>query len=413
MVSFWPWKGNDNSPASFEKTLSALSDKITKTNSKLDTLRQRSRRYSALWTLYTSFAYLLCSIVLVLVVGWKEWGLAEYLEVTGGPLVIYLVRLAITAAYGIRISKLQSQADALQKQRDATIEKLKTATRYNTTQELLKKYGGTPPSKEDLNETGRPRGSSTQKEPAASGQRRTNFAPPPTANIPGRNGAVSLPGTPQQARPRPYDQQRQDVPFSAAAAVSPWQDPAAELDASAEFAPNAFSSVPQYVQRGEGSSWYDRLMDLVLGEDETLPRNRLALICHECRLVNGQAPPGSQRLEDVGKWRCMGCSTMNGEEKEETKLLKHIREYAVSPVTRSQEVGGKAVLRDANGSEGSDQEDMDYAGEGDDPSGTDSSGDEDKQYKTRGTTTGAQKTADSTRRRSKRVQSKSVQDKKG
>ena len=48
-------------------------------------------------------------------------------------------------------------------------------------------------------------------------------------------------------------------------------------------------------------------MDVLLGEDETLPRARLALICSNCRLVNGQAPPGVKRLEDVGKWRCGGC----------------------------------------------------------------------------------------------------------
>ncbi|KAI4093677.1 MAG: hypothetical protein LQ344_002742 [Seirophora lacunosa] len=413
MVSFWPWKGDDNSPASFEKALSTLSDKITKTNNKLDTLRQRSRRYSVLWTLYTSFAYLLCTIVLVLVVGWKEWGVAEYVGVTGGPPVIYLVRLAITAAYGIRISNLQSQADTLQKQRDATIEKLKTATRYNTTQELLKKYGGTPPSKERLNETNTPRASSTQKGSSAVRQGRTNFAPPPTANIPGRNGAVSLPGTPQQASPRSHDQQLQAVPRSAATAVSPWQDPAVKVDDSAEFAPNAFPSVPQYIQHGEGSSWYDRLMDLVLGEDETLPRNRLALICHKCRLVNGQAPPGAQRLEDVGKWRCIGCGTMNGEEKEETTLLKQIREHAANPMAQPRDVSGKAALADTSGSEGSGQEEMYEAGEDEDPSNTDSSGSEHKQDKTRGTAAGVQKTADSTRRRSQRVQSKNGQGKKG
>ena len=69
-------------------------------------------------------------------------------------------------------------------------------------------------------------------------------------------------------------------------------------------------------------------MDVLLGEDETSPRARLALICRNCRLVNGQAPPGVKRLEDVGKWRCGGCGTMNGEESEAKKIVARIKEQA-------------------------------------------------------------------------------------
>ncbi|KAL8902204.1 MAG: hypothetical protein Q9207_004828 [Kuettlingeria erythrocarpa] len=406
MVSFWPWKGDDNSPASFEKALSALSKKITKANNKLDALRQTSRRFSALWTLYTTFVYLFCTIVLVLVVGWRNWGVAEYVGVVGGPILIYLVRLAVTTLYSFRIAKVQSQSDVLQKQRDATIEKLKAATRYNTTQELLKKYGGTPPSKEQPNEDRTLKSGPKQKDPLASGQVRTGFVPPPTANIPGRHGPISIPSTPQQANPRSRDRRGQDDPLSAAAAVAPWQGSPHQMDPSAEFAPNAFSSAPQYAQEGDGSRWYDRLMDLVLGEDETLPRNRLALICHHCRLVNGQAPPGMQRLEDVGKWRCAGCSTMNGEEKEETELLNRMKERTGSPNIRLQEVGDKAPAAEGNTSEDSEKEDVDCAGQDGNPPNGDSSGGEDGQRQTRGAATGAQKGAGSSRRRSKRVLNK-------
>ena len=80
-------QGDDDSPASFEKALSTLSGRITKVNTKLDNVRQRSRRFTLLWTLYSSFAYLLYSIILVLVVGWRSWGIAEYAAVFGGPLV--------------------------------------------------------------------------------------------------------------------------------------------------------------------------------------------------------------------------------------------------------------------------------------------------------------------------------------
>jgi len=69
-------------------------------------------------------------------------------------------------------------------------------------------------------------------------------------------------------------------------------------------------------------------MDTLMGEDETLSKNRFALICQNCRLVNGQAPPGTISLEDVGRWRCAGCGTLNGEESEATKLVKQISRQA-------------------------------------------------------------------------------------
>ncbi|KAI4251739.1 MAG: hypothetical protein L6R42_008260 [Xanthoria sp. 1 TBL-2021] len=407
MVSFWPWKADDSSPASFEKALSTLSTRINRTNTKLDSLRQGSRRFGALWTLYTSFAYLLCSVVLVLVVGWREWGVVEYAGLVGGPVVIYLVRTAIQAFYNYRIAIYQAQSDALQKQRDTTIEKLKAATKYNSTQELLKKYGGTPPSKDQP-----PGGSSQKNTPSkmsspGSGQARTGFIPPPTANIPGRNQPISLPSTPQQANPRAQDRNIQRGPFSAAAAIAPWQNASSALEPSADFAPNAFSSNPQYAQPGNGSKWYDRLMDLVLGEDETLPRNRLALICHQCRLVNGQAPPGVQTLEAVGKWRCSGCNTMNGVENEGAKILKEIKKQAVTPETHNE------VIEESNAAAGSHSVEED-AGEASDNAQSDeprqdtpSSGSEKEEPRGGGgEMTGAQKKIDTTRRRSSRVKKK-------
>lgn len=68
----------------------------------------------------------------------------------------------------------------------------------------------------------------------------------------------------------------------------------------------------------------------MLGEDETLAKNRLALICSNCRLVNGQAPPGTRSLEEIGRWRCGGCGGWNGFEKVEgergvERLVEQIR----------------------------------------------------------------------------------------
>lgn len=174
--------------------------------------------------------------------------------------------------------------------------------------ELIEKYGGVEGSspkgknkiqegdeqeaREGSEEKRSKKGRRSQGAPA----QRTTMPPPPTANI--------------QRRP--------------------------EMEPTAEFAPNAeYTHDPthghqQHLQHpaqphtqplpappAPESHWYDRVFDVLLGEDETAPKNRIVLICGACRLVNGQAPPGAKTLADVGQWRCMACGAMNGEVKED------------------------------------------------------------------------------------------------
>lgn len=323
MVSLWPWKGEDNSPAHFEKTLAALSTKINDSTARLDTHRQNARRFKALWTLYTTFAYLLYSIILALVLGWQNWGIVEYSAVSGGPVLIYVVRTLASRFFDYRISKTQQHLDDLNKQRDTTIEKLKAATKYNSTQQLLEKYGGESPKpspsksddeKPNMLETLR-KPSTPQQQPVA----RTGLAPPPTANIRRRPVTPSAPSPSNPSPPPPYGTQTQPRSLP----QTPPQPPLPQQPVNEPgFAPNAFPRSSQYIEQ---SHWYDRLLDVLLGEDETQPKNRVALICRACRLVNGQAPPGVRTLEEIGRWRCGGCGAWNGEESEATKVLANIR----------------------------------------------------------------------------------------
>ncbi|KAE8349615.1 hypothetical protein BDV28DRAFT_57661 [Aspergillus coremiiformis] len=320
MVSLWPFKGEDNSPASFEKALQALSGKITRANARLDTHRQNARRFKALWTLYTTFAYLLYSIILALVLGWQNFGMVEYGAIAGGPIIIYGVRAAGSKYFDYRIDSTHQYLEDLQKQRDETIEKLKVATKYNSTQQLLEKYGGAP--KRTRSKSGDEKRKSESKRKSSTSQQqqppvqRTGLPPPPTANIRRPNSAQSpvapSPGFHAPPSPCPPQPQLQQQPLS---------PPPAAFDEPG-FAPNAFPSTPQYV---EHSHWYDRLLDVLLGEDETQLKNRIVLICSSCRLVNGQAPPGIKSLEDLGRWRCGSCGAWNEVESEAKKVLAGIQ----------------------------------------------------------------------------------------
>jgi hypothetical protein len=119
-------------------------------------------------------------------------------------------------------------------------------------------------------------------------------------------------------------------------APSPYPQPPAEL---AEFAPNAFSN-----NNGQGIEqphWYDRLLDVLLGEDETQPRNRMVMICTSCRLVNGQAPPGIKTQEELGRWRCGSCGAWNGSESETSQMLTTLR-HETAPAEGTWEPVSKA-----------------------------------------------------------------------
>ncbi|KAJ5771063.1 Pyrroline-5-carboxylate reductase [Penicillium nucicola] len=341
--------GDDNSAASFEKTLSTLSTKIGQATTQLDQQRQSSRRFKALWTLYSTFAYLFYSIILALILGWESWGIKEYAAIGGGPVVIYAVRTTSSKVFNYRINRLQRHLDDLHKQREVTIEKLKVATKYNSTQQLLEKYGGASPEPSPNRKASGEKQKSPQQpqQPVA----RTGLPPPPTANIrrppsspqtPTNAPSPQPPSSPQElARGSPQFQQQ---PF----APPPYPQQPTE---QAEFAPNAYST--NAGQGVESPHWYDRLLDVLLGEDETQPRNRMVMICTSCRLVNGQAPPGIKTPEELGRWRCGSCGAWNGSESETSQMLTTLRqenaptEGAWEPVSKDD--------ADTQSSEGTDE----------------------------------------------------------
>ncbi|KAK1830217.1 hypothetical protein QBC39DRAFT_331760 [Podospora conica] len=327
MVSFWPWGKEDSSPASFERTLSALSAKITTTQAQLEKVRSRSRRVKVLCTLYLGFAYLVYAIVLMLVVGWKFMGPLEWTGMAGGPVIIYLVRTVSTALFDYRINALNARLKVLQLERSKTIQKLKDATKYDSTLQLLEKYGdsenkpkkGKKKAGGDEDDTDTEKRLSASKQGPASG--RTGLPPPPTANI--QRHPPSGPGTPQP-------QHRVQSPLGTPAQPPPRPD----IDASAEFAPNAFDGrapapsakihhAPTSMVTPE-HHWYDRILDTLLGEDETAAKNRIVMICGNCRLVNGQAPPGTKSLSDLGTWKCMACGASNGELDEGKRIVQEV-----------------------------------------------------------------------------------------
>ncbi|KAI1330024.1 hypothetical protein F5Y16DRAFT_62454 [Xylariaceae sp. FL0255] len=323
MMSLWPWKGQDSSPASFEKTLATLSTKITNTQVRVDRARNNSRRIKLLWTLYVTFAYLVYAIVLVLVVGWHNLGAWEWTGLAGGPVLIYIVRTAINAYFTYRLNTFETRLKALQTERANTIQKLKEATKYDSTLQLLEKYGGSGEkgNKAQKSQDGNEKQASAQEKDASKkkhrqsidsihGAQRTRMPLPPTANVQRPSTALGIPPIQDGRFPIPQPPQQRQLP---------------QNNPNEEFAPNAGPLSPSYTQYEMNLGpprWYDRIMDLMMGEDEMAPKNRIVLICTKCRLVNGQAPPGIKDLAEVGTWKCMGCGAKNGELDEGKKIMQ-------------------------------------------------------------------------------------------
>lgn len=250
---------------------------------------------------------------------------------------IYLVRHALTSYFDYRISNTDAYISKLNKERDATINRLKEATKYNSTQQLLEKYGASPKQETPQPSPNNKKGQTPQKPTQPQGPR-TGIAPPPTANIQRPQNQSQNPSTPQRVPTAP-------APPQGAAPQPP--------SPSAEFAPNAFGPVDTAKQYSSApatsftqSHWYDRILDALLGEDETQPKNRLALICAECRLVNGQAPPGARTVEDIGKWRCGGCQAWNGKERPHEVVANLVRSWEGEREAKELEVQARDAVRD-------------------------------------------------------------------
>ncbi|KAI1160829.1 hypothetical protein F5B18DRAFT_488653 [Nemania serpens] len=324
MVSLWPWRASDYSPAEFEKTLSILSKKITNTQAQLERVRNNSRRIKLLWTLYLAFAYLVYAIVLTLVVGWQNLGRWEWTGMAGGPVLIYVIRATANAYFSFRLDTLEKRLKDRQTERATAIQKLKDATKYDSTLELLEKYGGSTENRNRTKNQKDPHQETPTQDNDGSRKKhrqsidsshltgRTHLPLPPTANIqrpstasgvpPNRQGQFSSPrldSIPSSPRPQPIE----------------------------EFAPNAGPPPPTYNQYEPNTGpprWFDRILDLMMGEDETAPKNRIVLICQKCRLVNGQAPPGVKNVAELGAWKCMGCGATHGEIDEGKKIIQEV-----------------------------------------------------------------------------------------
>ncbi|KAK9450923.1 uncharacterized protein V1518DRAFT_412083 [Limtongia smithiae] len=255
------FKQRTPSPSSFEKILDKLSTQIRKSEIRAHSLRYAVRRIVSLITIYALLGYI--SLVAYVVV-FKKF--ADPLFVVGSigvPFLTWVMRKLVQIVYGRMISRQENKLEELKESRKAKIEELKSSTKYYSTKSLLDRFDaeGADDFNEELEEQRRGRAEGRQ--------------------IPGE--AMLLEGGMNPTVLKPA------YCFGQADSIKQLES----LDAY------------RYGQ----STWYDKLFDLLAGEDERSPRNRYALICSNCLSHNGLAPPGQEPKDVV--YMCPRCGTWN------------------------------------------------------------------------------------------------------
>lgn len=267
---------------SYEKELSRLAAKIALRQQNLARANIRLRRAKGAVTLYCSVIYTVYSSIVIFGVKDRHW--IHLFALIFGPLGIWALRWIIQSWYTWVKNSNQEYIKELEIQHKELIEELKQKTNFYSTQALLDRYD-TEKSKKDQKET--VQGQPGQRDQPSQGQ----------------PGAQSQPSQEQSGSPNLKSNQlrtQQSNPELAQSTTS--GHPPSGLSPSSVLPLQPFVL---YTPR-----WYDRILDILVGEDEQSPKNRQALICANCFNHNGLAQYGESAQTVV--YICPRCGFKNG-----------------------------------------------------------------------------------------------------
>jgi hypothetical protein len=117
------------------------------------------------------------------------------------------------------------------------------------------------------------------------------------------------------------------------------------------FHPSAFSPPPSptLAPQHQSKTFFDRVLDLLVGEDENAADHRYALICRHCRAHNGLAPPG-ERGDEVG-YLCGRCGGWNGPEPNKGKEKSQGKEGKTEMDAAGKLTGAETKAEEEKGNE--------------------------------------------------------------
>lgn len=268
-------------PEVFEKELTDLTQRISKTQQQINRLSQKNdhlKRHtlSFLVLLYVTFIGYQYQKVPKDVIG-KKSKIVLFLHlqtsrnlliITFFPVTIYFLWVSIDFLFNFIINSRKKLLEGLKEKHKEKIEELKKITNFNKTNELISKYGGSEPKNNAT--LPQKRQQPTPRRPLAAGP---NKSPLP---VPGQ----------QKPSQQPLQQQL------------PQKTPP--------------SSAQQTPTRPTLRTLQDRILDYIIGSDNNESiETRYALICRQCYTHCGLAPPGCTNPLTIA-YVCPKCGFLNG-----------------------------------------------------------------------------------------------------
>lgn len=286
-------KGFD--PDVFEKELTTLTGNIARTQQQIRRVQETEKRLyrgilkhmSIIYLAMVAFMYHRASKIehgsgRVMNFIWGQ-DLMGWMILIGWPFLEMALLYVLGYISKIIIRRRESSLEKMKTKHSQKLEDLKRITNYNTTNDLLSRYGSH--RCEDIRE----------EELSNSGAESEGEAPL------------------TRARSLPKD--------------------------LSELGPHKIQQLAMSVGPKQPRGILDRLLDLIIGSDESeLAENRYALICKQCLVHNGLAPPGCKDPFKVS-YICPRCGFLNGEfdGSDETNPIESIsiRTLLLSPLSRS------------------------------------------------------------------------------
>ncbi|ORY07089.1 hypothetical protein K493DRAFT_332877 [Basidiobolus meristosporus CBS 931.73] len=294
----------------YEKILAELEDKIQKVEIRLSDIKVRERKFVLIFLIYSLFAYGLYLVTYFVYLRDPEdefytwfWKLIPAFV---SPPVIYFVSRGVSFWYTRKRINEETHLENLKTKQRQKVEELKKKTAYYSTKNLLDRYD--TPNKP---KSGKPlEGVKTPIQPNIPARLQGKLVAPNSApvnpgmrqrHVVGKAQDIKDVNTPNPALSSRNLQdgtsQSSKMPLVNAVSTIPPNNPTNGV---------APPQIPQNRMTNQQSNWYDKIIDVIVGEEG--PNTKYALICKNCFAHNGLALPNE--IDDI-QYYCPKCNAFN------------------------------------------------------------------------------------------------------
>ncbi|KAI9438797.1 hypothetical protein H4582DRAFT_1951111 [Lactarius indigo] len=269
-------------PEDFGQILAALALDIQKRETRLGEIRLRERRATLLATLYALagwglylglwYAQLLPQASRHRINSPVDKAIKAFPAIVG-PIIILFTRRIVQLWYNRKGNAEEKSLAALKLARRNKVEDIKKKTNYYETRDLLERYEDGP----------------------------SNRLPPAWSKI----GPIA------PVQPQPQPQQPPSTPQRAVPAVPPNTPANLRTPISPGLQSQLITQTPPQPLPPPRKKWYDKLADILLGDDEqpvNAAASRYALICQKCSTHNGLM---KEDMWEDAQYICLNCGHFN------------------------------------------------------------------------------------------------------